>query len=115
LLFLVKSILVLPFWYRLTQVTPEGHKTDVCVCVYVFVCVFKVNSNALGICLKLEQLVLQLIWLDAVPDASQRNCSIPGLHPFFIASFTTAVFIYPLTPFLIINHPLSASSIFYGP
>jgi len=37
---LVKSRLVLPFWYRLTRVVPEKGPLNVCVCVCVCVCVY---------------------------------------------------------------------------
>ena len=36
----VKSRLVLPFWYRLTQVVLDKGPLNVCVCVCVCVCVF---------------------------------------------------------------------------
>ena len=36
---LVKSRLILPFWYRLTRVVPDKGPLNVCVCVCVCVCV----------------------------------------------------------------------------
>ena len=42
----VKSILVLPFWYRLTRVFPEKGPLNVCVCVCLF-CFDCHNSNIL--------------------------------------------------------------------
>jgi len=36
----VKSRLVLPFWYRLTQLVPEKGTLNGCVCVCVFILYF---------------------------------------------------------------------------
>ena len=46
---LVKSRLVLPFWYRLTWVVPEkGPLSIVCVCVCVCVCTCSIPGLRLG-------------------------------------------------------------------
>jgi len=43
----VKSRLVLPFWYRLTQVVPDNGPLNVCVCVCVVYCHKVVTSQSL--------------------------------------------------------------------
>ena len=41
--FSVKSILVLPFWYRLTWVVPDKGPLNGCVCVFVYKLLFLFN------------------------------------------------------------------------
>jgi len=45
----VKSRLVLPFWYRLTQVVPEKGPLNGCVCVCVCVCVMNYNLSVVTV------------------------------------------------------------------
>ena len=44
---LVKSILVLPFWYRLTWVVPGKEPLNVCVCVCVCVYYLQVHATSM--------------------------------------------------------------------
>jgi len=91
-----KSRLVLPFWCRLTRVVPdkiqEGRKMVVCVCVCVC-------GN-------------RYLLLNATTTTISQ---LSGLCPGQPGWAGTRRNIHSLTPIVVINHPLSASSIFYDP
>jgi len=65
----VKFWLVLPFWYRLTQVVPEKGPLNGCVCVYV---IFRINYTTL---------VKYLLVKNIISTTDEKSASIVCVTP----------------------------------
>ena len=92
----VKSILVLPFWYRLTWVVPEKGPLNGCVCVCIYVCVVLTSESW-----PLPSWWIKTGWMRLVaafPGLSQYLVLKWCLH--FTTSYTTGCKVH--TPYM--NH-----------
>ena len=84
----VKSRLVLPFWYRLTQVVTEKGQLNGCVCM----CVLKILQRLIPVktdaeCHSVEQLLTSSAVGDCRPEASDANTTTQQINQSHLTPF----------------------------